>query len=321
MADLETKDDDGMTNGVPTPVFEAIDAVRKANQDDSDYEESDDDVTEDDGTTKDSTNDSTDTNTADGGDDAGDDEGIEVLGWDAATVQQLNKIDPNLVLDVKALLERESVKKSSADDNSLTPKKIEKVEDIGQITDEQLEALEKENPAMAAIVKNLNATVGKLSTALISVTEDENKRAEKAEKEGHYRNFCAANKRMDELQKDFPVFGSYDKLPKNEDGVPDERHRSVRERVEVWNKANALNKTGLFGSFEESLDSAIILYQGKNSENLALRKVATELKGRARKFTSRPTNTKTVEKTPKKGTDSFMKKVVGDALKQAGVKV
>ena len=319
--DTNTDDkDDGMVNGVPKVVSEAIDAVNDQNKDDTDYTETDGDK-KDDNDTKTSTDDSTDDNdTGDTGDDADEDEGIIALGYDAETVQKLNDLDPNIVKDIKALLERGISEKSSEDDDPETPeKKVEKVEIKGQVTDEQLEALEKENPALASIVKSLNSQVGELSTALNSVTEDEKVRAEKAEKEEYYGNFCKTNKVLDELEKDFPIFGNYDKLPKNADGVPDDRHRSVRERAEMWGKANALYSTGVFGSFKDSLDAAITLYQGENSENLAMRKVAKELRGRSKQITSRPNRTKTQLKTPKPGTDAHMEKVVGDALAKAGV--
>ncbi len=323
-----TKTDDGMTAGVPNAVSEAIDAVNDQNKDDTDYTDLDDDnkdddkdVDKDDTDTKDSTDESTDGDTGDTGDeDADEDTGIVALGYDAETVQKLNDLDPNIVKDLKALLERGTETKSSEDDKTLeTEKKIEKVETTGSITDEQMEALEKENPAMAAVVKSLNSQVGELSTALNSVTEDEKVRTEKAEKQEHYSNFCDTNKVLDELEKDFPIFGNYDKLPKNADGVPDDRHRSVRERAEVWGKAVALHKTGVFGSFKESLEGAITLYRGENGENLAMRKVAKELRGRSKQITSRPNRTKTQPKTPKPGTDAHMEKVVGDALAKAGV--
>ncbi len=322
--------DDGMVDGVPKAVSEAIDAVNDQNKDDTDYtdldEDNKDDDNKDDSTdddeTKTSADDSTDDNdTGDTGDDADKDTGIVALGWDAEEVQKINELDPKFVKDVEALLERGISEKSSEDDDLETSeKKIEKVEIEGQVTDEQLEALEKENPALAAVIKGLNSQVGKLSTALNSVTEDEKVRAEKAENEEHYSNFCDMNKVLDGLEKDFPIFGTYDKLPMNVDGVPDDRHRSVRERAQLWGKANALYSTGMFGSFKESLEGAITMYRGENGKNLAMREVAKELRGRSKQITTRPNRTKTTTKTPKQGTDAYMEKVVGDALAEAGVK-
>ncbi len=312
---------DETVDGVPKSVSDAIDAVNEANKDvdDSDYEDVDDD--KDDDKTKASTDDSADDDTGDTGGDVDEDAGIVALGYDAETVQKLNDLDPNIVKDIKALLEKSLEERSSEDDETQIPeKKIEKVETTGQITDEQLEALEKENPAMAAIVKSLNSQVGELSTALSSVTEDEKTRTEKAEKQEHYSNFCDTNKVLDGMEKDFPIFGTYDKLPKNADGVPDDRHRSVRERALLWGKANALHSTGVFGSFKESLESAITLYRGENGDNLAMRKVAKELRANSKQITSRPNRTKTNLKKPKKGTDAYMEKIVSDAMEAAGVK-
>ena len=318
-------EDNGMTDGVPSAVSDLIDKINEDNKDEVEYEEVDDGTTEedkntDDTTTKDSTDDSTDNDTGDTGDDAVEDTGIVALGWDADTVQKLNELDPNLVKDVEALLKRGSVEKSSADDDTQTSeKKIKSVETKGQITDEQLEALEKENPAMAAIVKSLSSQVGELSESLNSVAEDEKMRTEEAEKKAHYSNFRTTNRKLDELEKDFPIFGTFDKLPMDANGVPDDRHRSVRERALVWGKAQALHSTGAFGSFEESLESAITLYRGEKGENLAMRKVAKDLNSRSKQMTTRPNRTKTKLKTPKKGTDAFMEKVVDDAMKAAGV--
>ncbi|KKM19069.1 hypothetical protein LCGC14_1659340, partial [marine sediment metagenome] len=270
--------------------------------------------------TNDSADDSTDDDSTDSGDkDADEIKGIDVLGYDAEMVQKLNDINPDVVRDIKALLERGDVDKSSADDDSLAPKKIEKVEIEGTVTEEQLATLEKENPAMAAIVRGLNTSVEKLSTALNSVTEDESKRTEEAENKEHYRNFCSTNKKLDGLSKDFPVLGIYDKLPVSADGVPDDRNRSVRLRAEIWGQANALYNTGVFGSFDESLEKAVVLYQGKNSENLAMRKVAKELRDREKGITSRPSKTKTKQKQPKPGSDEHKEKIVGDALAKSEV--
>ncbi len=324
--DKNTNDDD-LTNGIPTDLSKTLDKIL---EDKSDPEDNANDVDNKNDDTNDNTDDNstdnndtddnnTDDDSTDGGDkDADDVTGIDVLGYDAEMVQKLNDIDPDIVKDIRALLEREDVNKPSADDSPSVPEKIEKVEIEGGITEEQLAALEKENPAMAAIVKNLNTTVEKLSTTLNSVTEDEAKRTEEVEKKEHYRNFCATNKKLDGISKDFPILGTYDKLPVNADGVPDDRNRSVVVRAKIWGEANALHNTGMFGSFEESLEKAVVLYQGKNSENLAMRKVAKELRDQERKMTSRPSKNKTKQKEAKPGSDEFKKKVVSDALQKSG---
>ena len=328
--DKEKKDstDDGMTDGVPTEVSDAIDKALESNEDndvDDDVVDKTDDKVDDkvddnvEDETNDSTDDSTDDDSTDGGDkDADEAKGIDVLGYDAERIQKLNDIDPNIVEDIKALLERDVVKKSSEDDTNLVPKTTEKVEAKGTITEEQLAELEKENPAMAAIVKNLSTTVGELSTALNSVTEDEAERAQEAQDKEHYNNFRSMNKKLDGLSKDFPILGMYDKLPVNADGVPDDRNRSVKTRADIWGKANALYNTGMFGSFDESFENAIVLYQGKNGKNLAMREVVKDLNSRSKQMTSRPSKNKTKVKQPKPGSDAAKEKIVDDALKASG---
>jgi hypothetical protein len=121
------------------------------------------------------------------------------------------------------------------------------------------------------------------------------------------------------MAKDHPVFGSYDKLPMNGDGLPDERNRSVRARAKVFGQAQALYSTGSFGTFKECLDSAVTLYEGDNGEKTAMRKVSKELRSREKQMTSRPNRNKHQKKQPKPGTDAAMEKVVADAFKKAGV--
>ncbi len=315
--DKNTNDDD-LTNGIPTDLSKTLDKILE-NKDTPEDDTGTDDNGADDNTNSGTDDIGTDNDSAEGGDEDADEvTGIDVLGYDAEMVQKLDDIDPNIAKDIRALLERENVDKSSADDDSPVPEKIEKVEIEGGINEEQLAALEEENPAMAAIIRNLDTTIERLSTSLNSVTEDEANRAVEAENKEHYRNFCDTNKKLDGMSKDFPILGMYDKLPLNADGVPDDRNRSVMVRAKIWGEANALHNTGVFGSFEESLEKAVVLYQGKNSENLAMRKVSKELRDQERKMTSRPSKNKTKQKEAKPGSDEFKKKVVSDALKKAG---
>jgi hypothetical protein len=331
--DDDVKTDDGveeMVDGVPASVANAIDKVNDeldaAVDDDDQYEDAataDKDADDKTGvasdTDLDEEDDDTDGTKTDDDDDEVKVEGIDVLGWDAETVQKLNEINPDLMKDVQALLDAGEVKNSSEEDDELAPKKTDKVETDGLLTDDQLAALEKKDPEMAAIVKGLNTTVGKLTESLNTVAEADEVRAQKAEQKEAYSNFRDTNNRLDKLAEEHPILGQYDKLPLNGDGVPDERNKSVKVRARVYGQARALQATGEFGSFSESLDTAISLFEGNNSEQKATRKIAGELRKRSTQITTRPNRNKHKQKQPKPGTDAAMEKVITDAFKKAGV--
>ncbi len=333
MADDDKKVDDQtdgdsteeMVDGVPKSVADAIDKANDENADDTadQYEDADDDNKDVDDKAGDTSDDDIDEDVDDDADDDTEEddkvEGIEVLGYSAEMVQKLNDVDPNIVKDIRALLETEDGKDSSEEESVKVAKKTEKVETEGLISDEAMTELEKENPTVAAAMKGLSTTVEKLTTTLNTVTEADEKRAEQAVNREAYDNFCDTNKRLDKMAKDHPILGQYDKLPLNGDGVPDERNRSVQARARVYGQARALQATGEFGSFSESLDTAISLFEGNNSEQKATRKVAGELRDRSKQITTRPNRNKHKQKQPKPGTDAHMEKIVGDAMTAAGV--
>jgi hypothetical protein len=337
VADDSVTDDstEKMVDGVPASVAAAIDAVNEdhADDDDDQYKDTDDDngkvnkdsaEADDDDTEVGVDDDTVVTNENDDDEVEADGdvevEGIEVLGYSAEMVQKLNDVDPNIVKDIKALLDTTNVKESSEEDSVVVPKKAEKVETEGLISAEDMAVLEKENPAVANSIKSLSATVEKLSSSLNTVAEADEVRAQTAKDKECYDNFCDTNSRLDKMAKDHPIFGEYDKLPLNDAGVPDERNRCVKARAKVFGQAQALYSTGSFGTFKECLDGAVTLYEGENGEKTAMRKVAKELRGRERQITNRPNRNKHKKQEPKPGTDAFMEDVVGKAFKEAGVK-
>jgi hypothetical protein len=330
--DKVTDDKEEMVDGIPKSVSDAIDKVVDANADDDDdqYLDADDDTKgkgdEKSAEADDNVLDEEDDDTNDGDDDEVNDElddetveSLKVLGYSKEMVQKLNDIDPDIVKDIASLLETGDVQESSEEDSVPAAKKTEKVEAEGLISDEDMAVLEKDNPAVAKMLKGLSTTVEKLTTSLNTVAEADEVRAQSAKNKEDYENFCDTNKRLDDLAKDHPIFGAYDKLPLNDKGLPDERNRSVKARATVFGQAQALYTTGSFGTFKECLDGAVTLYEGANGEKKALRKVAGELRGRAKQMTTRPNRNKHVKKQPKPGTDAFMEKTISDAFKKAGV--
>ena len=346
--DKNDKTDDDTTAGIPNDVLNTINKITE----DEDYKpEADDDVSEEDKAAAKATeaeaaaakaadddvvdDDVVDDDVVDEDDDVVDEDDdieedidnspIPVLGYDEEKIKELNAIDPELVKDIRALAEEGSLGEDddgddlSEDDDSKHIDSTVKVDNGDVITEEQMATLEKENPAMAAIVKGLSTKVGQLSSALSSVSEAETEREAKAAQRENFKNFRSTNKRLDELEKDFPAFGTYKDLPKMENGVPNPRNRCVKERSKLWDMAYALDQTGKFETFEDSLDSAVVLYAGKNGKKKAMREVVGDLNSRKKKFTHRPNRNKTKVKGPKPGSDDFKKKIVRDALEGTGV--
>ncbi len=330
--DDQTDDKPEMKDGIPADLADLYDKIDDVVKDDdiTDDDKKDDDKkidddTNDDDSAKDDDDTGTDDDTSDDTGDTGE-TGFEVLGWDADTVKQLEELNPEMLEDVKALLNHKVSKDddtSSEDDTSDTDEPAKKIGEVGKLgsslTEEQYETLKKEHPEMAEIIKTLDGTVGKLSTALASVSEDEDKRLEETQVKEDKRNFRTINKVLDGMTKDYPIFGDSKKLPVDADGKLDDRNRSVKARSGVWDTATKLLSSGLYESFEEAVDAAVVLYQGKNGENLAMRTVAKELNSRSKQITSRPTKQKTKKAEPKKGSDAYIEKVLGDAMEKAGV--
>ncbi len=309
-------DDDGMKDGVPSDVFDIMQRVEdKMNE----PEPEDDDLGSDDDTI---VNDGVDDGAlADGeGDEPTDESGLEVIGWDAETIEKIKEINPDLLDDIKGLMEKTTIEDPSEDDEVVEePEPLGKV-DIGDgLTEEQLTTLKEKDPAMAAIIAGLNTQVGQLSESLNSVAEAEAERTKQAENRVRIINFKSANSKMDELETDYPVMGAYDKLPSSTDGTLDARNRSVKERTKLWQRANALHDAGVTASFDEAIDEAITWYRGKNAENLATRKIAKELKGRAKQITARPTQNKTKKKQYAPGSEAHKLSVMDGAFKNAGL--
>ncbi len=249
---------------------------------------------------------------------ATDDSEFDVLGWDKETLEKLRDLNPKLLDDVKVLLEKSEKNESDSAEEDTDDTKVSPVEKTG-FDLSKLDGLRKTDSDAADLLETLTTQVESLTTSLNTVTAEEQERKEKAESETLAKNFRHANNKMDELFKDFPVFGLEKDLPRTSGGAFDSRSGAVRERAAVWNNAVGMYNAGLGDTFEDTLADAITLYRGKNGENLALREVVKDLNKRKKSFTARPTHKQTQKKGPVKGTDEFKIGIVADALKAAGI--
>ena len=299
--------------GIPQSVADVIRGVHADLQDDNPDDYDDDTNTNDD--TVGDVDDTVDTDV----DEVDDEVDLSVLGYDAETIEKLKEINPEILKDIKGLISATDIDDDSEElvEEGAQLDSTEQVTTSG-LTEEQLAVLDKENPQMAAVIRTLNSQVGVLTNSLNTVAEADKARGLEAAQRQHISNFRSANKKLDDISKDFPILGEYGKLPQR-DNKPDMRNRSVKERAGIWDYATKLNDAGVVGSFDEALDNSIALYKAKNAENLAMRKVSKELRGRSKKITNRPTSHKTKKKEPKPGTDAHKISVVREAFKEAGV--
>lgn len=311
--DTTTETPEMADTGIPQDVADVIRGVHKDLQDSHLEEEAaledntDDEVGDDDSVATEE-------------DEVVDEDDLDLLGYDADTIKAIREINPDILKDIKGLISATDHDDNSSEEEVVEEAKLDSTEQVTQsgLTEEQLAVLDKENPQMAAVIRTLNSQVGQLTNSLNTVAEADKVRSIEAAQRIHISNFHSANKKMDDLSEDFPILGTYEKLPQRDD-KPDMRNPAVRQRAEIWDYATKLETGGVCATFEEALDNSIALYKAKNAENLAMRKVSKDLRGRSKKFTNRPTSKKTRKKEPTPGTDAHKISVVRDALKGAGV--
>lgn len=301
--------------GIPQDVADVIRNVHAELQEDTDEEETEENNTTGDGT-------GSDDSAAADGTEVTDEDDFAVLGYDAETIEKLREINPNILKDIKGLISASEIDDTTSEEVVDDDKKLDSTEQIanGGLTEEQLAGIAKENPQMAEVIKTLNAQVGLLTNSLNTVAEADKTRNQEAAQKQHIANFRSANKKLDEVSEDFPILGTYEKLPQR-DNKPDMRNPAVKERANIWDYATKLFDGGVTDSFEEAMDDSILRYKTKNAKNLAMREVSKELRGKAHKFTNRPTSKKTKKKEHAPGTDAYKTSVVRDAYKQAGVTI
>jgi hypothetical protein len=248
-----------------------------------------------------------------------DDYDFSVLGWDEDTIDKIKEINPSLLEDLRGLIEKP--REEEVDEDAEASDQLKGDADLDKVSldDETLKSLREKDPAVAGVLESLMSQVNSMSDTLVSVRAEEQKRQTEARNKEAVSNFRLINSRMDELAEDFPLLGSYDKLPKNSDGIPDERNRSVKERAKMWEKANALYSTGAYLTFKDAVDDSLLLYEGKNAKGRATREVIKDLNQRKQKFTARPTNKATKKKKATPGSEAHKINVITEAYRSAGV--
>jgi hypothetical protein len=308
-----SKEEIELKDGIPADLSDKYDDYFKA--DDTDI----DDGSDDDITPQDIDGDDLDDNTDDTVTEVDEDDyDFSVLGWDEDTIEKIKEINPALLEDLRGLIDapRKEVDEDAEASDQVTG---DITSDKVTVDEETLKTLREKDPAMAGVLESLMTQVNSMSDTIVSVRAEEQRRQKESFEREAVSNFRLINSRMDELAEDFPLLGSYDKLPKNADGIPDERNRSVKERAKLWEKANALYGTGAYLTFKDAVDDSLLLYEGKHAKDRATREVIKDLNQRKKQFTARPTNKATKKKKTTPGSEAHKIDVITEAYKAAGV--
>ena len=253
------------------------------------------------------------------------DDDLAVLGWSKEELSRIAEVNPKILDDVRELIKKTSVKPSDEEEVAADSKKVKKEDKKDApvkavVTKEELEAVKGKmgEEAFGILTKLLDHT-NSLQTTLSELQAGKVTEIEAAKEQELVSDFRIANKKMDELAKDFPILGNTNKLPKDANGNLDGRNASVRERAAIWNHAEALRQAGISSTFEEALEESTHWYRGKNGKNLAMREVIKDLNNNKKKFTPRPSHKHTKPKEVDESTADGKEKVMNDIFTEIGI--
>jgi len=191
-------------------------------------------------------------------------------------------------------------------------KKEEKKVEEKKVVD-TLEIDEKLKPYVEQIEKILDAKyqekIGKIEESL--KTTDKERSIKEAQQ---YQT--TADEFFDKASKDFPIFGTTDKLTRFPKGSAKEgqlvpKGEAYESRNAVWNTAVAFHQMGM--DWKESLDEALVWYKGKNMEKEVRSKVLKDLKSNEKRVSpKRGEHTVSKELTSRKS-------VIEDIARRAGI--
>ena len=140
---------------------------------------------------------------------------------------------------------------------------------------------EDENADLKEVVRKLQEKVDKLE-------ESDKKNIDKESQEVMVQQATKATKAMDDLSKEYEVFGTYEKLPRFPDGKIIPNSPANIARNEVWSLTVALANSGT--DFDSALQTAIHAYKGQHLEKVAERNVIKSLKRNEKKLTPKHTS-------------------------------
>ena len=174
--------------------------------------------------------------------------------------------------------------------------------------EEEEEEIEAEEPAKAepkeedkdwkAVVSSLREELKKeLLSELGSKFESLDDFKAEQESRQLINQFETANEILDGASKDFPVFGTWDSMPKFKSGsrqgqaVP--TSQEFKARAEVYEEAVSRLESGRSRTFEDAMDDALAWYRGKYGQKEMERKVVRNLKNQEKKLSGARTGKET----------------------------
>lgn len=154
-----------------------------------------------------------------------------------------------------------------------------------------------------------------LRERLDKVEASQQKSSERSQEDVLVSMASRATKRMDELSKEFAVFGTYDKLPRwphNNQIIPNSPEAIARN--EVWGLAYDLTtKAGIH--FDKALEISVNAYKGKNLAKDVERNLVRDLKANEKRLSAKHTSHESV-KTNMTGVD-----IIRSVGKKHGVEI
>lgn len=174
--------------------------------------------------------------------------------------------------------------------------------ETGVAQQQQQVATEKVEESKDEEINRLRSENTDIKERLDKVEASQQKSSERSQEDVLVSMASRATKRMDELSKEFTVFGTYEKLPRwphNNQIIPNSPAAIARN--EVWGLAYDLtNKAGM--PFDSALDISVNAYKGKNLAKDVERNLVRDLKANEKRLSAKHTSHETA-KTNMTGVD------------------
>lgn len=169
------------------------------------------------------------------------------------------------------------------------------IEEMGelQLSEEQAEAIKKLEGG-EALQQLLDAVNEKISS-INQFKAEEAKRTEELRNKEQQRNLTFANRKMDDLSKQFPEFGTVATLRKV-NGKYDQKSKEFQTRAKLYEVAEMFHNNGMADTFEDAMEQAVNHYRGSNPDTMK-RELVEDVNAQKKRFIPRPTAKKT--KKPK----------------------
>lgn len=231
------------------------------------------------------------------------------LGWSDETIVKIAENDISILEDVYNKSKPELKKEVEKEKPTEIPKVV--------IEDAVLKKWREDfgDDAVDKVIKPLLDAQNKLNEQVNTLQGNLNQQKVADQQNNLAKLFNQFNSVLDNLSKDYPEFGTYEKMPKKQDGSPLQDSPEFKVRSKIYDTMNMFLRNGY--PEDKAIREAIDWYSGKQGEKRAERKLVTELNDQKKKFSPKP--------TAKKGTkvyhtvDEKKAGIIAEAKKAAGI--